>query len=68
MFTSLQNNYTKRESSNQISSWIDTWIFLETREVEDDVKTTIRVIKSRGMAHVKKIREFQLTDRGIQIK
>ncbi len=68
IFTSLQTGYEKSESTTQISSWIDTWVFLEARELGDDVKTTIRVIKSRGMAHNRKIREFQLTDKGIQIK
>jgi circadian clock protein KaiC len=68
VFTSLQTSNRRSESTSQISSWIDTWILLEERELENEVKTTIRVIKSRGMAHDKRIRNFQLTDKGIQIK
>jgi circadian clock protein KaiC len=68
VFTSLKTINRRSESDSQISSWIDTWIFLEARELENNVKTTIRVIKSRGMAHDKRIRDFQLTDKGIKIK
>ncbi len=68
VFTSLLTSYRRGDSATQISSWIDTWIFLEARELEDDVSTTIKIIKSRGMTHTRKIREFQLTDKGIQIK
>ncbi len=68
LFTSLiPTGIQARESAAQISSWIDTWIQLEAKESSDDMKNRIRVIKSRGMAHTKKIRAFQLTDKGIQI-
>ncbi len=68
LFTSLvQSGTQSRESAAQISSWIDTWILLDAKESGDDIKTRIRVVKSRGMAHTKKIRPFQLTDKGIQV-
>jgi circadian clock protein KaiC len=68
LFTFLKGSDKKGESSEVISSWIDTWISLNTKELEnDDVKTRIRIVKSRGMAHVKKIKELQLTDQGIKI-
>jgi circadian clock protein KaiC len=66
-FTSLNDLDRKGESSAIISSWIDTWISITNKEENDDIKTIIRIIKSRGMAHVKKLREFQLTDTGIKI-
>ena len=68
LFTFLKGPDKKGESSEVISSWIDTWISLDTKELEDDnVKTRIRIVKSRGMAHTKKIKELQLTDQGIKI-
>ncbi len=68
LFTSLRGLDKKGESSEVISSWIDTWISLSTKKLKDDnVKTRIRIIKSRGMAHAKKIKELQLTDQGIKI-
>ncbi len=68
LFTSLRGLDKKGESSEVISSWIDTWISLSTKELKDDnVKTRIRIVKSRGMAHTKNIKELQLTDQGIKI-
>jgi circadian clock protein KaiC len=67
-FTSLKPIDNSAESAAQISSWIDTWISLSNKEVNEDIKTRIRVIKSRGMSHSKKMRDFQLSDEGIIIK
>jgi circadian clock protein KaiC len=67
-FTSLKPIDNSNESAAQISSWIDTWISLSNKEVNEDIKTRIRVIKSRGMSHSKKLRDFQLSDEGIKIK
>ena len=67
-FTSLKPIDNINESAAQISSWIDTWISLSNKEVNEDVKTRIRIIKSRGMAHSKKLRDFNLSDDGIKIK
>jgi circadian clock protein KaiC len=66
-FTSLKTLEKKSESSALISSLIDTWISIENVNVDFNVKTFIRVIKSRGMAHEKKLREFHLSDEGIKI-
>jgi hypothetical protein len=38
------------------------------KEVDDDVITRLRIIKSRGMAHSKKLKEFKLSEKGINIK
>jgi circadian clock protein KaiC len=68
LFTSVKS-LEGMESTAQISSWIDTWISLNTEEVnDDDVVTRVRIIKSRGMAHSKKLRELQLSEKGIKIK
>jgi circadian clock protein KaiC len=66
-FTSLKPLEKGSESSALISSLIDTWISIENVNVDFNVKTFIRVIKSRGMAHEKKLREFHLSDEGIKI-
>lgn len=67
-FTSLKPLDKDGESAAQISSWIDTWISLTDKEVDDDVVTLLRVIKSRGMSHSKKLKELKLSDKGIAIK
>lgn len=50
-----------------ISSLMDTWLLL--REIERNSERTrgLYVLKSRGMAHSNRIREFLLTDNGIQL-
>jgi circadian clock protein KaiC len=68
LFTSLISAGEVNDSKSPISSWIDTWIMLNERKHEDAVKTTIRVVKSRGMSHTKKICELELSDKGISIK
>ena len=50
-----------------ISSIADTWIV--ARQIEHNIErnTVIQVIKARGMAHSKDLREFTFTPTGIQI-
>jgi circadian clock protein KaiC len=68
LFTSLKPMEMGGESAAQISSWIDTWISLTNKEVNDDVITRLRIIKSRGMSHSKKLKELKLSERGINIR
>jgi circadian clock protein KaiC len=51
-----------------ISSLIDTWILLRNIESSGERNRGIYVLKSRGTAHSNQIREFLITDRGIQIE
>ena len=50
-----------------ISSLIDTWILLQTVEGNGERNRTLYILKSRGMAHSNQVREYLLTDNGIQI-
>jgi circadian clock protein KaiC len=50
-----------------ISSLIDTWLLLRDMEVGGERNRGLYILKSRGMAHSNQIREFRLTDRGIQL-
>lgn len=50
-----------------ISSLIDTWLFLRDIELSGERNRGLYILKSRGMAHSNQIREFLLTDRGIQL-
>jgi circadian clock protein KaiC len=68
LFTSLKPMDMGMESSAQISSWIDTWISLKTKETDDEDTTRIRIVKSRGMSHSRKIKELKLSEKGIAIK
>jgi circadian clock protein KaiC len=55
------------ETDVGISSLMDTWINLEAVESNGERNRTIDIIKSRGMHHSNQLREFQLTDNGINI-
>jgi circadian clock protein KaiC len=51
----------------QILSLIDTWILLRDFDLNGERNTGLYVLKSRGMAHSHQIREFTLTDHGIEL-
>ena len=50
-----------------ISSLMDTWIVLANEEVGGRHRRGLYVLKSRGMAHSNELREFVLTDHGVQV-
>jgi circadian clock protein KaiC len=50
-----------------ISSLVDTWLLLRDIELGGERNRGMYVLKSRGMAHSNKIREFVLTSEGFQL-
>lgn len=50
-----------------ISSLIDTWLLLVDIESSGERNRGLYILKSRGMAHSNQIREFLITDRGIEL-
>src|SRR6202043_469621 len=50
-----------------ISSLIDTWLLLRDMETEGERNRGLYILKSRGMAHSNQVREFRLTNRGIEL-
>jgi len=55
------------QSELGISSLIDTWLVLRDIELNGERNRGLYIIKSRGMAHSNQIREFLLTDQGVQL-
>jgi circadian clock protein KaiC len=51
-----------------ISSLMDTWLLLKIVEENGERNRGLYVLKSRGMAHSNQIREFCLSDTGIELK
>ncbi len=69
LFTSLTSNNSSGESSEAgISSLIDTWILLRDIELSGERNRGMYVLKSRGMANSNQIREFILTDHGVELR
>ncbi len=68
MFTSLTTaGHESEDSVIGVSSLIDTWIQLRNQESNGERNRTLYVLKARGMAHSNQVREFALTDNGVQL-
>jgi circadian clock protein KaiC len=50
-----------------ISSLMDTWLLLANIEANGERTRTIQVLKSRGMPHSNRVREFVISRRGIEL-
>lgn len=50
-----------------LSSVVDTWLTVRNLEADGERNRAMYVMKSRGMAHSNQIREFLLTDEGVQL-
>jgi circadian clock protein KaiC len=69
LFTSLILGSTASESTQlHIASLIDTWLLLDDIELGGERNRGIYILKSRGMAHTNQIREFLLTDHGVELR
>jgi circadian clock protein KaiC len=55
------------DSQLGVSSLMDTWLMLRNVEFTGERNRTIFVRKSRGMAHSNQVREFVLSDKGIDL-
>ncbi|HZG49351.1 MAG TPA: circadian clock protein KaiC [Thermoleophilaceae bacterium] len=67
LFTSLDQDLQLEEANHQIAALIDVWLLVVTKESNGERNRSISVLKARGMAHSNQIREFLLTERGIEI-
>lgn len=68
LFTSLSSaGELMDESERSVSSLMDTWISLKDHEANGERNRLLYLLKSRGMNHSKQLREYQLTDKGIEL-
>ncbi len=58
---------SQNTSDEGISSMVDTWIMLQDIETEDERYKSLYVMKSRGMQHSKKVKEFVISSTGISL-
>jgi len=56
------------EADVGVSSLMDTWIDLRSRENNGERNRTLDIIKSRGMGHSNQLREFLITNNGIEVE
>ncbi len=68
LLTSLTNASSAMEQTEVgISSLIDTWLLLRDIELQGERNRALYVLKSRGMSHSNRVREFVLTDHGVDV-
>jgi circadian clock protein KaiC len=68
LFTNLSHLGSSLESTeSEISSLMDAWILLRDIEIGGERNRGLYVLKSRGMPHSNQIREFLLSDKGINL-
>jgi circadian clock protein KaiC len=67
LFTNLVSERGVGPADEQITSLVDTTLLVKTMEGNGELNRVLYVTKSRGMAHSNQIREFLLTDQGIEL-
>ena len=69
LFTSLTyTGMAQEQTSVAISSIIDTWLLLRDIEAGGERNRALYVLKARGISHSNQIREFLLTEHGIELR
>jgi circadian clock protein KaiC len=68
MFTSLTGSTTGAEDSEVgVSSLMDVWLLVKNIESNGERNRGLYVLKARGIGHSNQVREFLLTDKGIEL-
>lgn len=68
LFTSLtQGGHALQQSEGGMSSLMDAWILLQDFEGNGERNRVLYVLKARGMKHSNQIREFLISDHGIDV-
>ncbi|OKH33559.1 KaiC 1 [[Phormidium ambiguum] IAM M-71] len=68
LLTNLTSGGTPLEHTDiGISSLMDTWLEVRTIDTNGERNRLLYILKSRGMAHSNQVREFLLTNQGIEL-
>src|SRR6185503_18117178 len=68
LFTSLTHGgHALQQSEIAMSSLMDSWLLLEDFEGNGERNRVLYVIKARGMPHSNQVREFLISNRGIDL-
>ena len=66
--TLVEGSHAELQSEIGVSSLMDTWILLRNLEHNGERNRGLFILKARGIAHSNQIREFILTDHGVELK
>jgi circadian clock protein KaiC len=68
LFTSLtQSGHSLQQSEAAMSSLMDSWLLLQDIEGNGERNRLLYVLKARGMSHSNQIREFLISDHGVDL-
>ncbi len=67
LFTNLTHAGESETTTTGVSSLMDTWLLLLSIESCGERNRVFQLLKSRGMAHSNQMREFIITDKGIDL-
>ena len=68
MFTSLTSGgHALEDSEVDVSSLMDVWLLVKNIEYNGERNRGLYILKARGIGHSNQVREFLLTDHGIQL-
>jgi circadian clock protein KaiC len=67
LFTNLTHSGELDTTTIGVSSLMDTWLLLLSAESNGERNRVFQLLKSRGMAHSNQMREFIITDQGIDL-
>jgi circadian clock protein KaiC len=68
LFTSLtQGGHALQQSEMAMSSLMDSWLLLQDFEGNGERNRVLYVLKARGMAHSNQVREFLISNHGIDL-
>jgi circadian clock protein KaiC len=68
LFTSLTSDKRLERSEAGVTSLVDTWITLRDEQLDGVRERSLCVLKSRGMAHDRHLRKYQLSDAGFALE
>jgi len=68
MFTALSLNTVVNEQTDEgVSSLVDAWLLVRDIESNGERNRGMYIMKSRGMKHSNQVREFVITDKGLDL-
>jgi len=68
LFTALNYNSGMAEQTDEgVSSLVDAWITVRDLESNGERNRGLYIMKSRGMKHSNQVREFVITDHGLEL-
>lgn len=67
MFASLDTDVAAQATQHQVTSLIDVWLRLRAQEFDNEHTVTLSVVKARGTAHSRQVRELLINEHGLQL-